>query len=166
MNVIEKYTRSVNSSNLKDDEFHHGTDVLAAVALSSDVGSLFYRVKYANDATSYAALLGKWRDIVTKKAALRTWPSHISAAKVAEISLKHWLNDLCEPCGGRGVEAYRSGKQISDIACKVCGGSAKKGVVCDHRERDYIEDMVSELDGYAFHAAGVAMRKLRQQMDF
>ena len=86
--------------------------------------------------------------------------------KVAEISLRYWLNDICEPCGGKGFELHASGQFLTDVACKSCHGSAKKPMVCDHRERDYVADMVSDLDAYAFRAAGSAMKKLREQMEF
>jgi len=93
MNVIEKYSLSVTSSNLKDDEQHHATDVLAAAALcETRLATKLFRVKYAADATSYAALLSEWTEIVTFKSLLRTWPVEVSPKKIARLSLDHWLS--------------------------------------------------------------------------
>ena len=52
MNVIEKYTSALGSSNLCDDAHHHSTEVLAAAALCRDLGTKLFRVTYAGDATS------------------------------------------------------------------------------------------------------------------
>ena len=48
---------ALGSANLKDDAHHHATEVLAAAALSRDLGTKLFRVKYAGDATSYPARL-------------------------------------------------------------------------------------------------------------
>ncbi|MAF04404.1 hypothetical protein [Herbaspirillum sp.] len=165
MNLIEKYTQSVGSSNLRDDEHHHSTEVLAAVAMSGDLASLLFRVKYYNDATSYSALSEGWHNIVLKKSQLRKWPEHIKAKKIADLSLKHWLNDICEACGGRGVEKHENGPYISDVPCKVCKGTARKAVACDRQSREFVEDMVADLDEQALRAGAMAMRKLAKQME-
>ncbi|MDC8759045.1 hypothetical protein [Janthinobacterium fluminis] len=118
MNVIQKYTRALGSSNLRDDAHHHSTEVLAAAALCHDLGTKLFRVKYAGDATSYPALLEAWREVVITKAAHRTWPADVSPAKVARLSLDHWLNDVCLACTGRGYEPVRGkASTMSDVPC-------------------------------------------------
>lgn len=165
MGIVENYSRSINSSNLKSDEHHFDTDNLAAVALSSDLGNVLFRVKYGNDATTYNTLLMAWKDKVARKAELRQWPKHITARKVAEISLGYWLNDVCEICEGRGYETMLNSPILSDEVCKCCKGEKKKPLVCEPNWRDYILDMLEDLDEMARYSAGEAMKKLARDME-
>lgn len=165
-NIAQKYSRATQTSDLKDDAHHHQTEVLAAVALSSELGSLLFRVKFGNDATSHKALLEKWLVIVGKKSVFRSWPSHVAQDKVAQASLEYWLCDLCGHCEGKGYHVLAGAPVLSDDPCKVCKGTGKKPLACEKRIRDYVEDMVQTLEVMTIHASGEAMRKLSQQMDF
>jgi hypothetical protein len=165
MKFAAKYCHSAMSSNLKCDEFHHDTDTLAAAALSGDLGAMLFRVKYANDATTYKALSQSWEALVETKSLMRRWPQHIAAKKVAAISLAHWLNDICLVCEGRGYEKHPSGQYLLDIPCKACKGTAKREIICSHTERDFVGDMVNDLDALIHSAAGRAMKKLSKAMD-
>ncbi|CUI09824.1 hypothetical protein BN2497_14425 [Janthinobacterium sp. CG23_2] len=166
MNVIQKYTRALASSNLRDDAHHHSTEVLAAAALCRDLGTKLFRVKYASDATTYPALLEAWCEIVIGKASHRTWPPDVSPAKIARLSLDHWLNDVCPACTGRGYEPMR-GKpaMLSDVACRTCAGSGRRAVAAKHNLVHLVEDMVEALDAMSAHAAGKAMKRLASDMD-
>jgi len=169
MGVIEKYSRSINSSNLRSDELHYEADSLAAVAMvdlsTEGLGGLLFRVKYGNDATSYNTLLMAWKDKVARKAELRKWPRHITARKVAEISLSYWINDACEACEGRGYEMLPNSPVLSDEPCRCCKGEKKKPLVCEANWRDYILDMLEDLDEMARFSAGRAMQKLARDME-
>jgi len=165
MGIVERYSRSINSSNLKSDEYHFDTDNLAAVALSSDFGGTLFRVKYGLDATSYNALFETWKQKVVRKSENRQWPKHISAKKVAEISLSYWLNDICEACSGKGFEMLPGYPVLSDEPCKCCQGSTKKPLVCESNWKDYILDMLEEMEDMSRSAAGRAMKKLAKDME-
>lgn len=167
MNFFAKqYSRAIHSSNLKSDEYHTDTDKLAAAAHSGDLGSLLFRVKYANDATTYSTLLTKWMEIVTKKCAMREWPKHVSALKVAAASLDYWLNDVCPVCSGKCYKPVPNVPTVlSDTVCQACLGQGKKPLVFESRSRDYVADMIEELDDLARSAAQIAMRKLASEMD-
>lgn len=166
MNIIQQYASAIRSGNLKDDAQHHSTEVLAAAALASTIGSKLFRVKYAADATTYQALLTEWHAIVQSKAAHRGWPEAISRSQIARLSLNYWLNDLCDACGGFGVEMVRDVPNVrSDIACKVCHGSAKRPLKGNQDTIKYTTEMVESLDAITRHAAGQVMRKLASDMD-
>ena len=165
MNVIQKYTSALGSSNLRDDAHHHSTEVLAAAALCRDLGTKLFRVKYAGDATSYPALLDAWREIVKSKAGHRTWPADVSPAKVARLSLDHWLNDVCPACTGRAYEPVRGQTTVlSDIACRACAGTGTRAVQAQHKMLHLVEDMVEALNAMAAHAAGQTMKRLAAEM--
>lgn len=163
--LAQRYSKATQSSDLTDDQWHTQTDILAAVALSSALGTLLFRVKYANDATTYPTLLEKWLVIVGKKAALRSWPSHIKITVVAEQSLRHWLHDVCETCAGKGYKVMEGAPILSDEPCKGCHGTGKKPLACEKRHQDYVADMVEALEQMTLRAGSAALRKLAQNMD-
>lgn len=166
MKFAQRYAKAITSTNLRCDIYHRDTDQLAAAALSGQIGAPLLRVKYANDATAYASLLVKWQALVQKKSLHRRWPKHVIPHKVALASLNYWLNDVCPACSGKAYEALpKVPNVLSDTQCKACNGQGKRALVCEANWYDYIADMVEELDDMARHAAGVAMRKLRSDMD-
>lgn len=166
MIFAQSYTRATQSNNLRCDEYHSDTDKLAAAALSGVLGGMLFRVKFGNDATTYAALLEKWVEIVTKKASHRQWPKHVTARKVAGASLDYWLNDICLVCGGKCYKHKRDNPDIlTEALCDTCKGSGKKPLVCEENWRKFIGDMVDELEDMARSAARAAMKKLSSEMD-
>lgn len=165
MNVIEKYTRALHASNLRDDAHHCQTEVLAAVALAGGLGSTLFRLKYASTESSvranYANLLSAWFKIVQGKGVKRDWPSHVSTSAVARTALEHWLNDLCPDCGGKGhLPLPEVPNVLRDEDCAACGGNGKKPVRCNGRMLKYVTDMVECLDAMSAHAAAGAARRL------
>lgn len=169
MKLIQRYSRSINSSNLMDDQFHHQTEVLAAAALASMTAPLateLFRVKFGNDASTYPTLRTKWIEIVAFKASNRHWPKDISPSQVAKLSLDYWLNDLCTACGGHGttlVDGVPSVRQ--DIPCRQCRGTRKQPLEVRKALHDYVADMVETLEDMTIYAGGLAMRKLSSAMD-
>lgn len=176
----EKYARSLNSSDLRDDDTHHATDALAAAALAdvtgsgAVLGSLLARVKYADGtvhklfeagSTNLAALLRIWVAVVTEKGRSRGWIKATTAwdmqaamalyRRVAEQSLAHWLDGNCELCKGSKVGADRR-------TCTCCGGTGKAEIDAGRFETDKIKDMVSELEGLFQAHSGRASALLRR----
>lgn len=166
MKVIQNYSRAINSSNLKDDEHHHATEVLAAAALASALGTKLFRVKYASDATSYNALLTSWHEIVKAKAGIRGWPSDVSASQIARLSLDYWLNDVCTVCCGTGHESVPNVPNVlRDEPCGGCNGTAKRPIQARNGIVKYMTEAVEALEAMTIHAGGATMRKLAKKMD-
>lgn len=166
MRIVRKYARAAESSNLKNDAYHHDTDTLAAVALSdSQFGNLLFRVKYNNDAGSYPRLEEEWRFEVKKRAAVTGWPESVNEQRVADAALKYWLNDICPFCGGRGVKKMEFVDVLSDDPCDHCEGTGKKSIRCHPALLNYVQEMVKVLEGMTMQAAGNAMAKLARDMD-
>jgi HrpA-like RNA helicase len=164
--IIKSYSQAIQSSNLRDDEHHHQTEKLAAVAMSGTLGNLLFRVKYANDHTSYNALKEAWTELVTAKAKSRRWPDDVSPKKVARLALDYWQNDLCETCGGSGHKAHPDNPQLLlDDACSACKGTAKKPIQVKHNLMDYVSDMVETIETMTARAANEAMKKLAGEME-
>lgn len=176
--VAQSYSRATQSSNLKSDEFHFDTDKLAAVALIGQtdangvpdalrrLGTLMFRVKYSNDATSYPRLLLEWTEVVQGKAAGRKWPKEVSPKKIARLSLEYWQNDVCLTCGGKGHLAVRHVPNVlSDDPCFACHGTAKRPIEAKHNLIQYVTDMVECIEEMTRYAGSQAMRKLASDME-
>ena len=178
MGFADRYIASLSASNLRDDAEHHQAEPLtaaafAAVAVSGDLGALLHRVKYADplarqafegNPANLAQLLRLWVAEVMKRGRARKWvPEHTewdanSAQKlyrqVAEVSLAHWLDGNCAPCGGTGV--------IESRTCKSCNGTGKADLtMAAGFVREHTLNMVSELHSIVDSHAARAASKLR-----
>lgn len=175
----KQYTKSVNSSDLRDDSRHHATDPLVASALAdvhkTGLGPLLYRVKFTDGAThklfesgsrNLAQLLRLWTEAVTEKGKSRLWmvlntewdvnAAHRLYRSVAEKSLAYWMDSRCPACHGATQDADRR-------TCDCCKGTGVAEIEGGRYEVDRIKDMVSELDGLvAAHGsrADYALRRI------
>ena len=169
MGIEKSYARATISTNLKDDAFHHDHEKLAAVALSGvatgSIGHILFRVKYANDASSFNRLLGEWETIVGVKSVIRSWPQHADHKRIAGLSLNHWLNDVCTTCGGKGHLELMP-RVLDDEPCPACKGTGAAELACEKRDFKYVSEMVESLHEMARTAASQAMQKLVNDMDF
>lgn len=164
--LAQRYAKAVGSSDLKNDEYHADTDVLAAVALSSKLGATLFRVKYFNDPHSYRQLLDDWSRLVRHKAAQRNWPPSVDTRDVANRSLRYWFQNTCARCDGLGYDKVPGTPMLSDKACSRCGGSGTEPLVAPQLIIDFIKDMVEELADMERSAGARAMKKLRKQMEW
>ena len=158
MNIIKQYTRAANSSDLRNDETHHQPEVLAAVALGSTLGSLLFRAKYCGDQSSIPPLYAIWREMVLKKATRRKWVK--DAESVADISLMHWLDDICHQCHGRGHPVIKDTPTLEASACTACNGTGRKKLHCDASIKEYVLDSVQSLESMVSEASYKARMKI------
>jgi hypothetical protein len=162
--LAQRYVRAVGSGNLRSDEFHFDTDVLAAMALSSAFGGLYFRVKYFNDVSSYPRLRDQWTWIVSQKAGRRNWPVHVPIDKVAYLSLTRWISSVCPACTGRCQETIFNTPTLSAKNCALCDGSGQAELRCNPAIRDYVLDMIEELFIFEYKAGARAKKKLRREV--
>lgn len=187
MSFAKRYAGALDA-NLKDDDRHSATHVLAAAAIADrsarDIGALLHRVKYGNaikktfegDAHALATLQREWLAIVTKKGRERKWikdkdwPNigHLfpaMAGRIAQHSLAHYLGGICEPCGGTGHQGQKGLFRV----CTTCNGSRRAQIKStpDCKLSDYeiklIGEMLGELEALESSHAGVASALLRRE---
>lgn len=177
---VEKYLQALNTSDLRDDEQHRQTEALVAAALadmtggSGEVfGSLLARAKYADGIChktfetgnhNLAVLLSAWTKVVTEKGLARQWlkikhewdikAAYGMYAKIARMSLAHWLNGECETCHGTKIAQRR--------ACSQCAGTGREPIQGGALEVERIKDMISELEGLCQSHGARAGAKLRK----
>jgi hypothetical protein len=180
MSFASRYVRSLNSSNLMDDSFHHQTEALQAAAhadrAAREIGSLLSRVKNANvyrkahdgDTQALAKLLTRWHEIVAQKGRDRKWirgDAYQEATlgpplykRVADRSLAHWLDGKCSECHGSKVNADRR-------TCAACFGTGEALITgVSGYERNLVLDVVSELHALESSHAGAANALLRREV--
>lgn len=175
----ERYLNALSTSNLQDDDQHHQTEPLVAAALadlsggSGELfGSMLLRAHIAgvprqpveSAARELAVLLRVWTGEVARKGFDRKWmnikaewdikAAYAMYAKIARVSLAHWLGGECECCKGTKVVAGR--------ACTHCDGTGREPVQGGAIEREKVLDMVSELEGlFQAHSARAAAKMRR-----
>ncbi len=173
-----KYTRSLHSSDLRDDEFHHSPEALRASAYADKtgreiiVGSLLCRVKFSAgshktfgpDDANLAQLVKAWHTAVAEKGRARGWvkpdPFVINLPekfyeRVAHVSLAYWIDSNCEHCNGTKVNHDRR-------TCPHCQGSGKAPIIASRFETGIVLDLVSELEGIFQAHSGRANSMLRR----
>lgn len=180
MGFSDRYLHAICSTDLRDDQFHHQTHVLAASAIADasarNLGSLLVRVKYADtlghqfedNAGNLARLVREWLAVVTEKGTARHWikvqdiPTigHLAPAmykRVAEASLAHYLDGKCPVCRGSKVSMDRRG-------CGTCKGTGDAEIVgMSNHEKNKVLDMVSELMSLESSHSGAANALLRRE---
>ena len=175
----ERYLNALSTSNLQDDDQHHQTEPLVAAALadlSGGSGDLFGtmllrahitgvpRQAIESSARDLGVLLRIWTGEVARKGFERKWmnikaewdikAAYSMYAKIARVSLAHWLGGECECCHGTKI--------VESRACRHCDGTGREPVLGGAIEREKVLDMVSELEGlFQAHSAraGAKMRK-------
>jgi hypothetical protein len=150
------------SGNLRNDALHNVTDVLAAMALSGSLSGRLARVKFANDASGFKRLLDEWTWIVSTKAVRRAWPEHVQVDTVAYLSLRHWMSSVCPACTGLKHVKVLGAPVLSERDCPACRGTGEVELRCEPRLRDYVLDMVEEVDGAFRNGMARASKKLRR----
>lgn len=175
----ERYLNALSTSNLQDDDQHHQTEPLVAAALADlsggsgeMFGSMLLRAHIAgvprqpveSAARELVILLRIWTGEVARKGFDRKWmnikaewdikAAYAMYAKIARVSLAHWLGGKCECCHGAKVVAGR--------ACNHCDGTGREPVQGGAIEREKVLDMVSELEGlFQAHSARAAAKMRR-----
>ena len=171
MGFADKFVASLQSSNLRDDAFHHDLDAIAAAAMAGDLGSLLCRVKYADgtinklfegNSGNLAQLLRIWTARVVQKGRERKWVNERAAwdaqaaqalyRRVAERSLAYWLDGKCNTCNGTGT--------ANRMICQSCKGSGRGEIGGGGFEREKALDMVSELEALVQSHSARASRRL------
>mgnify|MGYP001570683046 FL=1 len=164
--ILDKYTASLGSTNLKVDVLSHNADAIIAIAMAdkSGIGSLLWRVKYNNDLTVYPALLEAWIRIIKNKAAREDWKMKTKAKEIARLSLQYFLNDVCEPCKATAKAPHPPNAQVlSDAPCATCRGTAKRPISGFKSQIDQIGSCVDMLETEEKMLGGRAMDKLRRE---
>ena len=137
--VIEKYTAAQNAADLRIDlNSEKPVDVLIAAGLAPGMlGHALMRLHGEWDAaakpqnitqTDATLLYGRLKSlqrvlgIITEYLTRKGEEKPLVAAKALVM---YWLDDRCQPCGGRGA-LVMAGAPVLGRVCKACGGNKKR----------------------------------------
>ena len=101
-------------------------DVLTAlgvVSIREPLADAVFRLKYANEASSYPDAMTAVRTLarfLNKKAGWKLSERHTNA--MAKAVLDYWLDDLCPACEGRGWLKPEGAPILSNHPCPACLG--------------------------------------------
>lgn len=115
--IREQMAVALTSHNLASSFVREtNVDRLLALAFTDRFGSYLWRLKWANDARSYAPALWLLSRRMYRKCEVRS-----TIRLLCEVVLREWIEDVCTTCGGRGtVDPTPTSVKTP---CSVCGGS-------------------------------------------
>lgn len=163
MTTKERMVRSQTSSDLGDraDGEIGDIDIVRAtgmVAQSNPTGVRLWRLKYAGDRGQLVPVIEELAAMVC----LRGVDQH-QALELAIAAVRHFVDDVCKPCGGRGHERLAGTPYLSDEVCAFCRGTGKEPFEHVSDWSVWLEDTISRLER---EVAGAIMRKLAAELDF
>ncbi len=139
--MIRETVASALDSGLKDSpERETPLDRVTAFAGASRLGTLLWRLKYANDPRAFkpaSLLIGK------------KLPRNLHGSMritIAQRALKEWCMPMCETCNG-AKEVMRGDKMVE---CKTCNGTGKRRHTEVDRMLDGVTPRMAPLLGAAF----------------
>jgi hypothetical protein len=165
----EKLLKSLNTSDLKDEEWETHVHLVASLGASQignrghlSLGALLLHIR-AGHSRFYARALALLKAQVQSKAKKGRWVGVTPerASELAAIALERHFNPLCPVCHGVG----RIGElgQVIVLCSKShggCGGTGKR----DDRWRGWMErvkDVLAMLERYEGYASGGTKRQAR-----
>ena len=153
----KRYASDCHSRDLRDDEHHHSTDTLAAVALAAQTfaGALI-RAKITQNVT--LDLRDCWRVLVVDDCKRRK--VHFGE-EIADLSLAAYLlPHVCPTCHGRGSAVIVGSPILSSAICGSCNGEGRIGPKFDLDMKDEVNYFIERLNSTERHNTGSANRKL------
>ena len=163
MTTKERMVRSQTSSDLGDrpDGEIGDIDIVRAtgmVAQNNPTGVRLWRLKYAGDRGQLGPVIEELAAMVCK----RGCDEH-QATELAVTAVRHFVDDMCKPCGGRGHEHLAGTPFLNDEPCVSCRGTGKTPVEHEGEWSLWLEETISRLER---DVAGSIMRKLAAELDF
>ena len=125
MSSNERIGTALNSSNLKTDDTHFDSEIIASLSFASKLGIMLQHMKSGNYITDYVKT-SKELSKVLKKSCVRKklGISYSVSLIVSQQALKEWLINICKFCNGTGhkIPMY-SNEEFKSGECKYCAGT-------------------------------------------
>lgn len=140
MSLMEKISSAQVSSNLEEKPLHQtgDVDVVRACGMAgatNGLGLSLYRLKYSGDVKEFPKVVdglltmvrSRWFDV----------DGHETVNKV----LSHWLDDICNPCRGRGYAVVPGTPMLGDVPCSACNGVGRVKLVSSDAARWLLDEV-------------------------
>ena len=162
MTSRERISRAQTSSHLQEaDENEVGDiDIIRAcgmVGAGMPLGASLWRLKFSGDTRELASVL----DGLLTLTAMRF--AGIDTLKTVQMVVKHWLDDVCKPCHGRGYEIVPGTPILSEVECGVCKGQGRVKLAEPDEAALWLIESISRMER---GVAAAIMKKLNAELDF
>lgn len=108
---------ALTGSDLSDDVLREtALDRIWGLAFSDELGRRLWRLKYANDRSSWEPALHL---LVRRLRSNRQAESRTLVVRLCTVVLKEWLQEQCRACGGRAFLIHEAVKRV----CTTCEGT-------------------------------------------
>lgn len=163
MKVKERISSAQTSKNLGEVNIEEVGDIdivraCGMVGQSMPVGVALWRLKYAGDAREFGKVVAGLIEMAEKK----PWPGEVNVPRVVNRVVRHWLDDVCHACHGRGYEVLEGTPMLSDVACTACGGTGRSRLPEADDAAMWLQETIARLER---EVAGAIMRKLNAERD-
>ncbi|MFN5832228.1 MAG: hypothetical protein ACK459_00680 [Akkermansiaceae bacterium] len=85
--------------------------------VTNELGLSLYRLKYSGDVKEFPKVVNGLLTMVCSR-----WFDIDGNKTVTEV-LSHWLDDICNPCRGRGYAVVPGTPMLGDVPCSACNGT-------------------------------------------
>jgi len=128
MSLMEKIASAQGSSNLGEKPQHQTGDVdvvraCGMAGVNNNLGLSLYRLKYSSDVREFHNVFEGLRNHLRSR-----WVDDNETKTVYEV-LRHWLDDICDPCSGRGYGVIPGTPMLGDVPCGTCNGTGRVKLV-------------------------------------
>jgi hypothetical protein len=161
MSLSEKLSTAQVSSNLGERPLHQigDIDVVRACGMAgvnNSFGLAMWRLKFSGDEKELGRVAtGAW-ELLTSR-----YPSEDKHLHRVRTVIAHWLNDVCEPCHGRGYSVVPGTPMLSDNPCEHCDGTGRVKLQADDAAKWLLEEMAK----IEREIAVAVMRKINPRFD-
>ena len=120
----ERISRAQTSKNLGEVGLEEVGDIdivraMGMVAQVHPLGVSLWRCRYAGDMRELPSVLTGLMNLAGR---------HGRDPEVVPRVVRHWLDDVCPACQGRGYETVQDTPMLSDDLCQVCDGTGRLGL--------------------------------------
>lgn len=163
MKVKERISSAQTSKNLGEVNIEEVGDIdivraCGMVGQAMPVGVALWRLKYSGDAREFGHVMEGLMELASK----RPWAAQVDVQDTVYRVVKHWLDDVCHPCLGRGYETVQGTPMLSDVPCSVCGGTGRSKLPEADEAALWVQETIARMER---EVAGAIMRKLATELD-
>jgi hypothetical protein len=126
------------------------------VANKHPIGMALWRLKYGSDYRELANVVLALIALMSRKG----WTGDHVPGLVSAV-VKHWLDDVCPTCYGRGFDVMPGSPMLSDKACDTCNGKGRLPLPVSDEPALWLLETINKMER---DVAAAVMRKLSDEM--
>lgn len=158
----ERISSAQDSANLGESAIDELADIdiiraCGMVGARFPLGVSLWRLKYSGDSREFRTVLDGLTLMFDRR-----WPDTPDAVDTVVQVVKHWLDDVCHACHGRGYETVPGAPVLSEKPCQVCNGEGRLRLPRTDEPAQWMQERIAKMER---EVAGAIMRKLAADME-